>query len=94
MTTYLHKCLECGHWFMPKTAKHFFCCREHYMKWYRRKSKDNKYPSFVCPDCGEYTQIDFHPKQSIEKWASFKCPFCGYEPPLNIENLLLIRSLF
>lgn len=42
--------------------------------------KIDKYPAFICPNCGTIKKLDFHPKSSFEKWKNFKCGVCGYQP--------------
>ena len=79
---YNKKCLLCGRDFKSKTYRHKFCCRAHYMKYYRKKvTKEEKaYPSYKCSECGKKQNLGFSPKYEATKWMEYACPYCGYKP--------------
>ena len=82
MLTYVQNtCLYCGRSFKAITYRHKFCCRAHYMKYYRKRAiNEKKYPSYICLKCREKQDLTFSPKIDPQKWNNYKCPICGYRP--------------
>lgn len=76
-------CPVCGTMFTKKTKNHTFDKRKCFKIAYNRKLKEeatsSKCPSFICPECGKMTKLEFTPKKNIKKWSDFLCPFCGYK---------------
>ena len=70
-------CLKCGKGFLAKTYRHLFCSRKCFMKNYRSKQKEDKYPSYICEACKARVTLKFHPKANEKKWLSYVCPNCG-----------------
>jgi len=70
------ECQYCGKYFLKKREGHIFCSRKCFFNDYLSKQK--KFPSFICPECGAITELDFKPKTSGLKWHNFYCPNCGY----------------
>ena len=71
-------CPQCKKEFEKKTARHTYCCRACFKICYNRKQRLERSPTFVCPQCGNKTQLDFSPIRNASKWFNFKCDFCGY----------------
>lgn len=84
------KCLRCGKLFVPKTEKHKYCRRRCYIKTYREISKKNKYPFYICSNCGYKTKLTFNPKKKNKRWDQLACPKCGIK---TIENVLNNREV-
>ena len=71
------KCKRCGTEFIPKTYRHAYCSRKCFEREYQKKV--DTYPSYLCPECGKITKLDFFPRMVLNsnKWNKFKCPHCG-----------------
>jgi len=61
------------------------------MKTYHEKAKGNKYPEYICPNCGYKTKLTFNIKKKYKRWEAFVCPNCG-EARLKfiLDNRLMI----
>jgi transcription initiation factor IIE alpha subunit len=82
-------CPLCHRLFKPKTGRQKFCCRNHYMQFYRLNIKVSSYPYYICYNCGHTIELNFHPKINRDRWLRFKCPLCG-EPIVNAIKTELI----
>lgn len=72
-------CPTCKTEFPKKNIRHIYCVRKCFKKAYMEKIKKERiFPFFICPECGEKTQLDFYPASSKKKWNNFKCPNCDF----------------
>ncbi len=43
------------------------------------KLKEEDFPQFACPVCGNLIQLDFMPRNNLEKLHEVVCKVCGYD---------------
>lgn len=78
--------MTCGNLFSPRTYKHNFCCRKCFVIYYRKQSKIEDFPEYICTHCGHKTKLKFHPKNDMKKWSNFKCPKCKFNKNKDLEK--------
>jgi hypothetical protein len=76
----IKSCETCGTRFISKSYRNIYCSRKCFKTAYHNAMKVTQHPSFICPECGAFKKLDFHPKSSFNKWKKFKCDCCGYKP--------------
>ena len=88
----IRRCLNpnCSNLFEPYSSRQVYCCRACFKK---KNKKFSKYPSFVCPNCGKKTSLDFFPCFAPRKWSEFRCE-CGHGNKSDYKQILEIRKQF
>lgn len=51
-----------------------------------KKNETNKFPKFVCPECGYEDQLDFFPIDDPKRFLIRKCVECGYQGVTNLND--------
>jgi len=73
-------CAYCEKPFEAKGENQKFCSRGCFKLNYIRSLKAEKPPFFLCPNCGENTELKFNPKKDKGLWENFICPICKFKP--------------
>jgi len=87
-----NRCTQCGTPFKQRHLKHKFCSRQCYSRYYRTQHK-TQFPTYICPNCGKKTQLDFYPNTSKYKWSLFRCAGCDSKKDFGKEEYIKLREI-
>lgn len=91
-------CPTCKKIFLPKSERNKYCKRSCFKKayWHRMKGEEinshNKFPTFLCPNCGQKITLDFDPVKKSSLWLKYQCPGCN-TLMINVCEIILTQDI-
>ncbi len=82
--------------FFATKEKQLYCSKSCFKKEYFRKKKlegKDKFPIYICRECGKKVELSFDPLREPNFWDAFKCPFCHPESRNQIAIIITPQKI-